>query len=483
MSAVDSHYLNYINGQWVEGEDDNLAVENPCSGEVVATQAMASNAQVDQAVQAAKRCHESRELIKMRPIERGRMIQRMAQYFLDNVDEIAQVLCLESGKPLWEAEMDTRSCANFLEYYGNQASTVEGKSIPLGDGYFDFTVHEPLGVSAQIIPWNFPLEITARGIGPALATGNACVVKSPELDPLSHKYFALAAEAAGLPTGALNVICGHGRTAGAALSSHPDINQMVFTGSVATGTAVAVEAAKNIVPCVLELGGKSAGIVYPDADLDKLEDSIRWGIFFNSGQVCSAFSRLVVHEDIYDEVVERATNVAQSISVDDGINLKEFGPTMGAMISMGQLERADGLVQNAIGQGARVTTGGSRYNRPGAFYQPTIFADVTPDMEINTTEVFGPVLSTLKFSADEEAYAIANGTDFGLVSGVFTQDLDRANRAARAMRAGQVYVNEWFAGGAETPFGGFGKSGYGREKGRDALYNYTATKNIGIAIG
>jgi len=481
--SVDPVYLNYINGAFVDGSAGRIMVDNPSTGEDLAEQAIAGPSDVNAAVEAARACHESRVWQGLRPIERGRVIQKMAEFFKANHKEIGHVLCLESGKPLWEAEMDALSAGNFLEYYGNQASTVEGKSIPLGDGYMDYTILEPLGVSAQIIPWNFPLEITARGIGPALATGNTCVVKSPELDPLSHKYFALAAEYAGLPAGALNIICGLGHEAGAVLSNHADINQMVFTGSVATGTAVAVAAAKNIVPCVLELGGKSAAIVYPDADIDGLMESLRWGIYFNAGQVCSAMSRMIVHADVYDEVVERAGALASSITPAEGIQLSEYGPNMGAMMSAKQRDRAVGLAQNAVKEGATLVTGGNALNQPGYFMQPTVFADVTPDMEINREEVFGPVVSTLKFIDEQQALDVANGTDFGLVSGVFTKDLDRATRAARGLKAGQVYVNEWFAGGVETPFGGIKKSGYGREKGRDALWNYVASKNVGIRVG
>ena len=474
-------YLNYVDGAFVEGSAGWLDIENPGTGEVFASQAIGGAEDIDRAVRAARACHETGELYDMRPSDRGRMVRKMGDYFREHADEIAELLTLEAGKPLWEAKVEVEGTARYFEYYGNSAETMEGRSIPLGKGYFDFTIYEPVGVSAQIIPWNYPIEMTGRSLSAALATGNACVIKSPELDPLTHKYFALAAEAVGLPKGAVNIVCGHGAEAGVALSSHPGINQVVFTGSVETGVRVATAAAQNVVPCVLELGGKSAGIVYPDADLDSLVDNIRWGIIFGAGQVCSAMSRLIVHADVYDEVVERAAALAKSISVGPGIERPEFGPNMGAMVSEGQRDQALALVQRAQAEGARVAAGGHKLNIPGHYLEPTIFADVTPDMEIAQTEVFGPVLSVLKASNEDQALEIANGTDYGLVGGVFTRDLDRAMTVAGKMRAGQVFVNEWYAGGVETPFGGYGKSGYGREKGREALWNYVQTKNSAIA--
>ncbi|QFT79910.1 Putative aldehyde dehydrogenase AldA [Roseovarius sp. THAF27] len=477
-----AYWKNYIDGAWCDGGAARIDVINPGTGENLAEQALADEADVDRAVQAAKRVHQTGVLRDMRPLERGRLVQAMGQYLLDNLDEVANVLTQEQGKPLWEAEIEVRGAALYFEYYGNQASTVEGKSIPLGAGYYDFTDCEPYGVSAQIIPWNYPVEMTARSLSAALATGNTCVIKTPELTPLSNYIFAHAAETVGLPKGAVNILCGWGRQAGATLSGHPDVNQIVFTGSVPTGVAIATAAAQNVVPCVLELGGKSAAIVHEDADLEAFENDIRWGIYFNAGQVCSAMSRVIVHESRHDELVERAVKVAKSLSVGPGMERTEAGANMGAMVSEGQRDRAAGMVSDAEAQGATVATGGRKMNIPGAFLEPTVMAHVTPEMTIAQEEVFGPVLSVLKFRDEAQAMEIANGTQYGLVGGVFTTDLDRATRAARQMRAGQVFVNEWFAGGVETPFGGFGKSGYGREKGREALWNYVQTKNVAIKL-
>lgn len=481
-SLPHERWLNFVDGAWVEGNGTPIPVSDPGNDKVIATQECASAKDVDLAVQAAKHCHQQGEFRHMVPVERGRLVQRMGQYLLDNLDEIARVLCLDAGKPLWEAKLEVESAARYFEYYGNQAETMEGRSIPLGAQYYDFTVYEPYGVTAHIIPWNYPLEMTARSVSAALATGNTCVVKTPELDPLSVGYIARAAEHVGLPAGALNILCGYGKEAGAALSAHPDINQLVFTGSVPTGIAIAEAAARNVVPCVLELGGKSAALVFDDADIDALVNDVRWGIFFNAGQVCSAMSRLIVHESVYDQVVTRVAEMASKLTVGEGSQFPEFGANMGAMISRQQRDKAESMCERAREEGARIATGGHRLERNGYFLAPTVVAEVTPQMEIARDEVFGPVVAVLKFRTEEEAIAIANGTDYGLVGGVYSANVNRAMRVARDLRAGQIFVNEWYAGGVETPFGGYGKSGYGREKGREALLNYVQTKNIGIAI-
>jgi len=483
MTEIAPYWQNYIDGAWVDGGAGRIEVTDPGRGTVLAEHALADAADVDRAVAAARRVHLSGALTAMRPVERGRMVQAIGHFLTAHADEIAETLTLEQGKPVWESRIEVAGAARYFEYYGNQADTVEGRSIPLGARYYDFTTLEPYGVSAQIIPWNFPLEMTARSLSAGLATGNACVVKTPEMTPLSQKWFALAAEAAGFPPGAVNLLCGLGAEAGAALSAHPHVNQIVFTGSVPTGIAIAKAAAGNVVPCVLELGGKSAAIVHDDADLAAFEKDLRWGIYFNAGQVCSAMSRVLVHESRHDELVERAVGVARALSVGPGIERREAGPTMGAMVSEAQRDRAVGMVARAQEQGAAVATGGRALNIPGAFMEPTVLTQVTPDMEIAQQEVFGPVLSVIPFRDEAQAIEIANGTEYGLVGGVFTRDLDRAMRAARGIRAGQVFVNEWFAGGVETPFGGYGKSGYGREKGREALMNYVQTKNVAIRLG
>jgi len=482
MIKIKEYWKNYIDGKWVDGGAGCLDVFNPGTGEKLAQQAIADADDVNRAVQGAKRMHLSGVFSDLRPVERGRLVQAMGRYLLENIDEIAPVLTLEQGKPLWESRIEIEGAARYFEYYGNQAETVEGRSIPLGSKYFDFTTYEPFGVTAHVIPWNYPIEMAARSMAAALATGNACVVKTPELTPLSSMWLAKAAEAVGLPRGAISILCGYGHQAGAALTSHSDVCQIVFTGSVETGIIIASAAAKNVVPCVLELGGKSAAIVHNDANLDAFESDVRWGIFFNAGQVCSALSRVIAHESIHDELVGRIEKIAKRLDVGPGIDRPEFGENMGAMVSEAQRDRAAQMVTDAVAQGANVVTGGRKLNIPGAFLEPTILTNVTPDMTIANEEVFGPVLSVLKFKSDAQSIEIANGTPYGLVAGVFTRDINRATNAARSLRAGQVFVNEWYAGGVETPFGGYGLSGYGREKGREALWNYVQTKNIAIKL-
>ena len=385
-----AEFQNYINGKFVAGGAGRIEVSNPANGQTVGEQALADASDVDKAVTAAKALHISGKFSALRPVERGRMVQKMGQYLLQHKDKLAELLSLEQGKPLWESHIEIEGAARYFEYYGNQAETVEGRSIPLGQGYFDFTIYEPFGVSAQIIPWNYPIEMTARSLSAALVTGNACVIKSPELTPLTHYIFAEAAEAAGLPEGAVNILCGLGRDAGAALTAHRHVNQIVFTGSIATGVAIASSAAKNVVPCVLELGGKSAAIVHDDADLQAFESDLRWGIFFNAGQVCSAMSRVVVHSSRKAELLDRAAAVAQSLHLDEGVNLPEFGNNMGAMVSDAQRDRVETMVAVAVADGAELVCGGRRPNRQGAFLDPTVIS-CQPDNAIAQQEVFGPV--------------------------------------------------------------------------------------------
>lgn len=478
MAEIKSYWQNFIDGKWVDGsKGGRIAVENPATEAIAAEIAEATAEDVDSAVRAAKAVHRSGILSDMRPSDRGRMVVEAARHLRERADEIALVLCLEQGKSIAEAKIEVEGTARYFEYYGGMADKVEGRYIPLGKGYADYTIPVPYGVSAQIIPWNFPLEMIGRSLAPALATGNTVVVKTPELTPLSSTIIAEILTDVGFPAGSVNMICGYGAVAGAALTAHPDVDHIVFTGSLATGKAIAHAAAERIVPAVLELGGKSAGIVYPDADMAAVVDSTRWGIFFNSGQVCSAMSRLVVHADVYDDVVERIVTMAEGLSVGPGLDNNEITP----VVSGPQLDKIENYALGAVQEGAKAVTGGRRVaDTIGHYMAPTILSDVTADMTVNKEEIFGPVLSVLKFENDAEALDIANGTDFGLAAGVFTQDLDRAVRVAETLDAGSIFVNEWYAGGVETPFGGTKTSGIGREKGQEGLWNYVQTKNVGV---
>ncbi|MBI1352012.1 MAG: aldehyde dehydrogenase family protein [Actinomycetales bacterium] len=473
---------NYVDGTWRGDRARTTQVVDPASGDVISEQALAGIEDVHDAVSAANRLHASGRLGGMRPVERSRMLHRAAFFILEHREEIATTITLEQGKPLFEARAEVDGAARFFEYYGNLAESLSGRSIPLGRDYVDFVEMEPRGVVAHIIPWNYPFEMTARSLAPALATGNPSVIKTPELAPLSNLWYAHAAEHAGFPAGSVNLLCGHGSVAGAALASHPLVALVVFTGSVPTGVSVAHAAAENTVPTVLELGGKSAAVVFPDADLARVATDMRYGIFYNAGQTCSAMSRVIVHESRLDELLDLSASLATSLQVSAGITQTTERLGMGALVSADHRDSVQGMVDRAERDGARVVVGGRAPSGRGAFMEPTVVFAPDPSLEIAQEEVFGPVLTVLSYRDDGEAISIANGTRFGLVGGVYTTDIERALRTSRALRGGQIYVNEWFAGGVETPFGGTGQSGMGREKGLEGMMNYVQTKNIAIRL-
>nr|WP_180204190.1 aldehyde dehydrogenase family protein [Pseudomonas sp. SbOxS1]NYU04030.1 aldehyde dehydrogenase family protein [Pseudomonas sp. SbOxS1] len=478
MYPIASHWLNYIDGQWCDSAQ-RLTVNNPGTAEPVATIAQATVDDAERALLAARRCADSGELTRVRPAQRVTWLLRIAEEIRAVADEGAWVLCQENGKRLSDARDEFIEAARYFEYYAGMADKIEGTSIPLGNGYMDFTLYDPMGVSAQIVPWNFPVSICARSLAPALAAGNAVVIKSPELSPLGMCVLIRAIAKAGLPDGTINLICGRGREVGAYLVSHRAVDQIVFTGSVPTGQSILRDAAQHAIPSVMELGGKSAAIAFADANREQLLASVQSGIFFNAGQVCSAMSRLLVQREIYDEVVEAVVAMAEGLSVGLGQDNADLTP----VVSAGQLAGIEALCRRAVEDGAVAVTGGEAFaDRAGHFMRPTVFKDVTAQMCIAQEEVFGPVLAIMPFDTEEEAIAIANGTEFGLVAGVFTQDISRAMRCTRRLKSGQVFVNEWYAGGIETPFGGVGLSGFGREKGQEALYSYVRTKNVAIRV-
>ncbi|MGE4406240.1 aldehyde dehydrogenase family protein [Pseudomonas sp.] len=478
MYPIAPHWLNYIDGAWADSTQ-RLIVNNPGTGAPVASIAQASVEDAERALLAARRCADSGELSRVRPAQRVTWLLAIAQEIRAVADEGAWMLCQENGKTLNDARDEFIEAARYFEYYAGMADKIEGTSIPLGNGYMDFTLYDPMGVSAQIVPWNFPVSICARSLAPALAAGNAVVIKSPELSPLGLCVLVNAIERAGLPKGAVNLICGRGREVGAHLAGSSKVDQIVFTGSVPTGQAILANAAQHATPSVMELGGKSAAIAFADADLEQLLASVKSGIFFNAGQVCSAMSRLLVQREIYEQTVEAVVRLAEGLSV----GLGQDNPELTPVISASQLGGIEAICRRAIDEGAVAATGGEAFSdRAGHFMRPTVFRDVSPEMSIAQDEVFGPVLAVIPFDTEEQAIAIANGTLFGLVAGVFTQDINRAMRCTRRLRAGQVFVNEWYAGGIETPFGGVGLSGFGREKGQEALFSYVRTKNVAIRV-
>ncbi|THD64474.1 aldehyde dehydrogenase family protein [Phenylobacterium sp.] len=480
MSDARDRGGHYIAGDWRDSASGAcIAVEDPATGEVIAEVAEAGAAEIDAAVSAAHGVFRARTLIDMPPFERGLMLHRVADDLESRREAIARTVCLDTGKAISVAREEVGTAVRYLRYYAGLADKVEGRSIPRGGGLVDFTIRSPFGVSGQVVPWNFPLELTARSLACAIATANCAVIKSPELAPLSGIEVAKACEAAGVPTGAVSILTGYGAVAGKALVTHPLVRHIVFTGSLATGRDVLRSAAERVVPCIMELGGKSAAIVYPDADLDLVVEAVKSGAFLNAGQNCNAMTRLLVHEAVAGEVLDRVEAMVAALRLGPGIEDNDIT----ALISRQQLKRVDDAYRGALDDGARlVVGGGALLDRPGNFMPATLFADVRPETALGQHEVFGPVLAVTTFKTAEEAVAIANGTDQGLASGLFTRDLDLGMWTAEHLWSGQVYLNGWFVGGIETPFGGVNQSGYGREKGQEALEGYVQTRNIGIKV-
>ncbi|MFT5426410.1 MAG: aldehyde dehydrogenase (NAD+) [Gammaproteobacteria bacterium] len=472
-----NHWKNFIAGKWCDSET-HLDVIDPSTGKAFATIACASLNDANKALDLARDCADSNELTREHPSQRVKLMLRIAENIRELTEEGKNLLAKENGKSLSDSRDEFLTAARYFEYYAGMADKIEGKSIPLGDDYMDFTLYEPVGVSVQIVPWNFPFDICARSLAPALAAGNAVIIKSPEITPLAITLMATACQKAGLTDNALSILCGSGSIIGDALVSSPKVDQITFTGSVPTGQQILKSAAMNATPCVMELGGKSAAILFDDADINQFLSSVAFGIFFNAGQVCSAMSRILVHRSIYHEVISAVEQLAKQVLTSSHPEV-ELTP----VISEKQLSQIQQKCDTAIEEGARLIAGGKVLpDREGYFFEPTIFADVTPEMDLFLHEVFGPVVAITSFDTEEEAYQLANATQFGLVSGVFTRDLSRALRASRALKSGQIFVNEWFAGGIETPFGGVKLSGFGREKGQEALYSYVNTKNIAIKV-
>jgi aldehyde dehydrogenase (NAD+) len=474
-----------IDGRRSEASDGGtIDVINPSSGTVLATVAKATPADVDAAVQAARRALDSKDWGGIAPAERGRILNRIATRLRERAEELARLESQDNGKPLSQARTDVGVAARYFEFYGGVADKIMGNTIPLAPGMLDYTVREPIGVSAQIVPWNYPIQIGARGIAPALAAGCAVVVKPSSEAPMTALRLGEIAIDCGLPAGALNVVAGTGSEAGAALASHPDINQLTFTGSVDVGVAVAKMAADNVVPVVMELGGKSPNVVFADADMDLTVRMVANAIFQNAGQTCSAGSRLLVERKAHATIVERLAAHAAQMRVGAGTD----DPDMGPIISRRQLETIERYVDIGRDEGAEVVAGGVRPHElassGGFYFRPTVLDGVAGDMRVAQEEIFGPVLSVIQFEDLEEAAAIANRSQYGLIAGVWTRDINKALTLAGRIKAGQIYINTYGAGGGvELPFGGYKKSGYGREKGLEALASYTQVKNVCIRYG
>ena len=456
------------NGEYLDTVD-------PATGDAFAEVAIAGDADVDRAVRAATEAFPAWR--DTDPAVRGRTLNQVADRIRDHADDLAGVESRDQGKPVSQARSDVVGAARYFEYYAGAADKLEGRSVPVGPGQVDYTLREPYGVSAQVVPWNFPGNLFARGVAPALAAGNAAVVKPAPTTPLSAYRLAELCAEAGVPEGVVNVVSGGGDT-GAALTSHVGVDTITFTGSVATGQRVMESAAEHITPVTLELGGKNPAIVYPDADLDAAVSWIDRGIFTNAGQVCSAADRAIVHESVYDAFVERIVARAESYDLGAGGDDPDIGP----LNSQQHRDRVREYVGVGIDEGATVATGGESPGREGYFFEPTVLVDVDNGMRVAQEEIFGPVLSVIPYGDGDDPVAIGNDTDYGLVAGVFTEDIRRAHRAARRLEAGNVYLNKWFGDTNQTPFGGYKHSGIGREKGLAALDSYLQSKNVAVNL-
>ena len=448
---------------------------NPATGDVFAKVAVAGETDVDRAVRTA---HEAFPNWRdTDPAERGRILYRVAERIRDHADEIAALESRDQGKPISQARSDIVSAARYFEYYAGAADKLEGTTVPVGTGQVDYTVREPYGVSAQIIPWNFPGNLFARGVAPALAAGNTAVIKPAPTTPLSAYRLAELCFEAGVPEDVVNVVSGAGET-GAVLTGHASVDTITFTGSVVTGQHVMKAAAENVTPVTLELGGKNPAIVYPDADLDEAVSWVDRGIFTNAGQVCSAADRAIVHESLYDEFVDRIVERAESYDLGPGSE----NPDMGPLNSSEHFERVRNYVEVGIKEGATLATGGEAPDSEGYFFEPTVLTGVDNGMRVAQEEIFGPVLTVIPYGDDKDPVDIGNDVDYGLVAGVFTKDVRRAHRAAKRLEAGNVYVNKWFGDTNQTPFGGYKQSGIGREKGLAALDSYLQSKNVAVNL-
>jgi aldehyde dehydrogenase (NAD+) len=471
----------FIGGKFVESvSGKTFDTINPSTGEVICRVAEGDKVDIDIAVKSARKAFESGPWGRMSGTDRSRLLNKLADAVESHKDELAALESLDNGKPIVDAlAADLPLSIQCYRYYAGWADKITGQTIPINGNYFCYTRHEPVGVVGQIIPWNFPLLMQAWKWGPALACGNTVVLKPAEQTPLTALRVAQLAQEVGFPDGVINVVPGYGPTAGAALAGHMDVDKVAFTGETTTGKIVMTAAAQsNLKRVSLELGGKSPNVVFADADLDAAIEGAYFGLFFNQGQCCCAGSRLFVQEKVYDEFVQKMVAKAKGRKVGD-----PFDPTtqQGPQVSQEQFDRVMGYIEAGREDGAQMLLGGNRVGDRGYFIAPTVFADVRDEMTIAREEIFGPVMSILKFKDVDEVIERGNRTFYGLAAAVWTKDISKALRMANSLRAGTVWVNCFDVFDAAAPFGGFKMSGIGRELGQYALQLYTEVKTVTVA--
>ena len=470
-----------IGGKWVAPKSGKtFETVNPSNEEVLALIAEGDKADVDEAVKAARKAFDDGRWPSMGPHERARLMFKIAELIDAHADELAELETLDNGKPLtFSRGFDIPASAETFRYYGGWVTKIYGETNPSDPAFFNYTLREPVGVCGQIIPWNFPLLMAAWKLGPALACGNTVILKPAEQTPLTALRLGELIMEAGLPEGVLNIITGFGPGAGSSIAEHPEIDKVAFTGSTEVGKIILKASAGNLKKVSLELGGKAPNIIFPDADLDQAVPTAMMGVFFNSGQVCCAGTRIFVQRDKYDEVVGKLANFSKGVTMGDPFDQKS---TIGPLVSREQFDRVKGYLDVGKKEGAKVAAGGDAGTGKGYFVNPTLFTGVKNDMRIAREEIFGPVGTAISFTDENDAVLQGNNTDYGLSAAVWTRDLSRAHKMARSLKAGTVWVNCYNQLDPISPFGGYKQSGFGRELGRYAIDLYTQIKSVWMKL-